>query len=90
MEGEEKGLQCTADILDILKERTEYNDATCSLHLHLGNIPRTKEFILAFFKVGMKFQDEIFKNVSVIQNITIILKIKIILHHYQLLKFYLN
>ena len=60
MEGE-KGLQCTADILDILKERTEYNDATCSLHLHLGNIPRTKEFILAFFKVGMKFQDEIFK-----------------------------
>ena len=60
MEGE-KGLQCTVDILDILKERTEYNDNTCSLHLHLGNIPRTKEFILAFFKVGMKFQDEIFK-----------------------------
>lgn len=60
MEGE-KGLQCTADILKVLKERTEYNDNTCSLHLHLGNIPRTKEFILAFFKVGMRIQDEMFQ-----------------------------
>ena len=60
MEGE-KGLQCTADILKVLKERTEYNDDTCSLHLHLGNIPRTKEFILAFFKVGMRIQDEMFQ-----------------------------
>ena len=60
MEGE-KGLQCTTDILKVLKERTEYDDNTCSLHLHLGNIPRTKEFILTFFKVGMKIQDEIFK-----------------------------
>ena len=60
MEGE-KGLQCTADIIKVLKERTEYNDETCSLHLHLGNIPRTKEFILAFFKIGMKIQDEMFK-----------------------------
>jgi hypothetical protein len=60
MQGE-KGLQCTADILKVLKERTEYNDDTCSLHLHLGNIPRTKEFILAFFKVGMKIQDEMFQ-----------------------------
>lgn len=60
MQGE-KGLQCTADILKVLKERTEYNDDTCSLHLHLGNIPRTKEFILAFFKIGMKIQDEMFQ-----------------------------
>lgn len=57
----EKGLQCTADILKVLKERTEYDDNTCSLHLHLGNIPRTKEFILAFFKVGMRIQDEMFQ-----------------------------
>lgn len=57
MEGE-KGLQCTADILKVLKERTEYDDNTCSLHLHLGNIPRTKEFILAFFKVGMRIQKD--------------------------------
>ena len=60
MEGE-KGLQCTVDILKELKKRTSYSDETCSLHLHLGNIPRTKEFILAFFKVGMKIQDEMFQ-----------------------------
>jgi len=60
MQGE-KGLQCTSDILKVLEERTEYNDDTCSLHLHLGNVPRTKEFILAFFKVGMKIQDEMFE-----------------------------
>ena len=60
MEGE-KGLQCTADILKELKKRTSYSDETCSLHLHLGNIPRTKEFILAFFKVGMRIQDEMFQ-----------------------------
>ena len=60
MEGK-KGLQCTVDILKVLKERTEYNDDTCSLHLHLGNVPRTKEFILAFFKVGMCIQDEMFQ-----------------------------
>ena len=60
MEGE-KGLQCAADILKELKKRTSYSDETCSLHLHLGNIPRTKEFILAFFKVGMKIQDEMFQ-----------------------------
>ena len=60
MEGE-KGLQCTADILKELNKRTSYSDKTCSLHLHLGNIPRTKEFILAFFKVGMKIQDEMFQ-----------------------------
>lgn len=59
--GGEKGLQCTVDILKVLKERTEYSDQACSLHLHLGNVPRTKEFILSFFKIGMKIQDEMFK-----------------------------
>ena len=60
MQGE-KGLQAVVDIVDQLEKRTEYDDKTCSLHLHLGNVPRTKEFILAFFKVGMKIQDEMFK-----------------------------
>lgn len=54
-----KGLQTVVDLLKPLKERTTFND-TCSLHLHLGNIPRTKEFILAFFKLTCMVQDEIF------------------------------
>ena len=54
-----KGLQTVINAVDLLKKRTEYNDS-CSLHLHIGNIPRTKEFILAFFKVTCALQDEIF------------------------------
>lgn len=57
----EKGLQCSFDILSCLKKRTEYEDKSCSLHLHLGNMPRTKEFILSFFKLGMFVQDEMFE-----------------------------
>jgi hypothetical protein len=58
--GGEKGLQAICDITNVLKKRTEYDDKTCSMHLHLGNLPRTKEFMLAFFKVGMMIQDEVF------------------------------
>lgn len=56
----EKGLQCSYDILKSLEERTKYDDNSCSLHLHIGNIPRTKEFILAFMKLAMFVQDEMF------------------------------
>jgi hypothetical protein len=55
----EKGLQTVVDQLEILNEKTTFDD-TCSLHLHLGNIPRTKEFILAFFKFTCEIQDEMF------------------------------
>lgn len=54
-----KGLQTIEDIVKELQNRTKY-DYKCSLHLHLGNIPRTKEFILAFFKLSLFLQDEIF------------------------------
>lgn len=54
-----KGLQTIEDTVKELKKRTKY-DYKCSLHLHLGNIPRTKEFILAFFKLTLFIQDELF------------------------------
>lgn len=54
-----KGLQTIEDTVKELKKRTIY-DYKCSLHLHLGNIPRTKEFILAFFKLTLFIQDELF------------------------------
>lgn len=55
----EKGLQNIIDVANTLKKRTEY-DNTCSLHQHIGNVPRTKEFILAFFKVTCAVQDELY------------------------------
>lgn len=59
MEGA-KGMQNIINICDELNKRTAY-DNSCSLHLHIGNIPRTKEFITAFFKLTLAFQDKIFE-----------------------------
>lgn len=54
-----KGLNTIADICDQLKNRTE-TDKNCSMHLHIGNIPRTKSFMLAFYKIMIQIQDEMF------------------------------
>lgn len=54
-----KGLQTIVDITKELDKRTKF-DYKCSLHLHLGNVPRTPEFILAFFKTTLFIQNELF------------------------------
>ena len=54
-----KGVQAIIDCADELNRRTEFNDG-CSLHFHIGGMPRTVEFILAFYKFMSVFQDEIF------------------------------
>ena len=56
----EKGVQALIDSAVELNKRTEY-DNSCSLHYHIGNIPRTPEFILAFYKVISHFQEELFE-----------------------------
>lgn len=55
----EKGVQTLLDSIDALAMRTKYDDG-CSLHIHLGNLPRTEEFFLAMFKVLCIVQDEMF------------------------------
>ena len=55
----EKGLQTVINAANVLKTRTTY-DESCALHLHIGNIPRTKEFILAFFRTTCAIQEELF------------------------------
>jgi len=54
-----KGIKALVDCVKELKKRTEY-DKDCSLHLHIGNVPRTPEFILAFYKLITNYQEEIF------------------------------
>jgi len=54
-----KGIQTIIDSLKELNRRTTY-DKSCSIHLHIGNVPRTEEFIIALFKVLMLSQDEMF------------------------------
>jgi len=53
------GMQTVLDTLKVLKRRTVYNN-DCSLHLHIGNIPRTEEFFLALFKILFILQDDMY------------------------------
>lgn len=55
----EVGIQGLLDSIDSLRKFTEY-DKTCSLHLHIGNIPREEKFMVALFKIMYLVQDEIF------------------------------
>lgn len=54
-----KGIQTIVDSVQELKKRTRY-DNDCSLHIHIGNIPRTEEFFLALFKVINAIQEPFF------------------------------
>lgn len=55
----EVGIQAIIDSVKELSKRTEYDDS-CALHLHIGNVPRTPEFITAFYKLTAHYQDEMF------------------------------
>jgi len=55
----ELGLQALIDSVEELKSKTVF-DNSCALHYHIGGIPRTPEFILAFYKISSFFQDEMF------------------------------
>lgn len=55
-----KGLNTIVDVCNELKKRTTTNES-CSLHLHIGNVPRTKEFIVAFYRMMVILQDEFFE-----------------------------
>lgn len=56
----EKGIKSLLNSLKELNKRTVYN-RDCSLHFHIGNIPRTEEFMLALFKTLCYTQDEMFE-----------------------------
>lgn len=56
----ERGVQAIIDSVEELKSRTDFGD-DCSLHLHIGGMPRTVEFILAFYKMISFFQNEMFE-----------------------------
>jgi hypothetical protein len=53
------GIQALIDSVNQLKRRTRF-DNSCSLHIHIGNIPRTEEFFIALYKVLFTLQEEIY------------------------------
>lgn len=54
------GLNNIIDVSKQLANRT-INNSSCSMHIHIGNIPRTQSFLLAFYKLVATIQDEIFE-----------------------------
>ena len=57
--GGAKGLQTLKNIVEGLKNRTE-SDIHCSVHLHLGTIPRDRTYLCALYMLNMQIQDELF------------------------------
>ena len=54
------GVQAMLDSVVELSKRTLY-DNTCSLHFHIGNIPRNPAFILAFYRLFSIISDEMYE-----------------------------
>lgn len=55
-----KGMQAVVESCKVLNKFTQFDPITCSLHLHIGNVPRTKEFLLSLFKVLANTQEYFF------------------------------
>ena len=54
------GLQTLKNICRELSKRCE-TGYKCSMHVHLGNITRTKEFVVAMYMLAFKIQKEMFE-----------------------------
>lgn len=55
-----KGIEALKESINVLKKYTEY-DKDCSIHIHIGNVPRTESFITAFFKTTLIIQDQLYE-----------------------------
>jgi len=59
----ELGLQLLMDAANALSTWTT-PDQYCSLHIHIGNVPRTKEFIIAMYMLSYMLQHELHEIVA--------------------------
>lgn len=59
LQGKE-GIDSIINITKLLNDYTTF-DNSCSLHMHIGNIPRTESFILALFKVLCNVENDFYK-----------------------------
>lgn len=55
-----KGVQTLINLARQISERNEI-DEHCSLHIHIGNLPTTRMFIVAFYILCYIIQDDMFK-----------------------------
>lgn len=82
-----EGIQTLLDSADALKRFTTI-DESCSLHVHIGNIPRTKSFILALFKVLLFTQDDFYSLFPLYKKYNLGVKRKLYTKEYDLVKFF--
>jgi hypothetical protein len=54
-----KGLQTIVDVCKELNKRTSY-DINCAFHIHIGNVPRTEKFFIAFCRLLSVIEDEMY------------------------------
>lgn len=54
-----KGLQTIVNVCNELQLRTTYDDS-CSVHFHIGNVPRTEEFFISLIRILSLVEDEVF------------------------------
>lgn len=57
---DKKGLYVLYNLLDYINTYTDH-DFTCSMHIHVGGVPRTEEFCLAMFKMGAFIQEDFYE-----------------------------
>lgn len=55
-----KGLYTFVEFIKLIN-RYNSSNYTCSMHIHVGNVPRTERFIIAMFKTMFYIQDDIYK-----------------------------
>lgn len=56
----DKGIQTLINGVDALKKYTTY-DKSCSIHYHIGNVPRTEGFMLALFKTLCTLENQMYE-----------------------------
>ena len=54
-----KGVQAVINLCKELTKRTHI-DKHCSLHVHIGNVPTSRLFLVSLYKLGTMIQDELF------------------------------
>jgi hypothetical protein len=55
-----KGVQNLVDVSEVVSARCNI-DINCSLHYHFGNIPKSREYLVALYTLAYKMQDDVFK-----------------------------
>ena len=58
-----RGKEGFYNFIEIIHQLNKYTDSdhNCSMHIHVGNLPRTPAFILASFKLLYMLQDDMYK-----------------------------